>query len=139
MPLGRHGRLRGIDLAGLPFKQAQGQKSLFSNYPILVLKSHRAQRLKKPGAHIIIGYYLYKTQNVLIAQTHLSKCLNILRVTGIGCTSYLDREVGNFLFPWSQVGLGKISCYLFRQLRISGLSTEGRQMAGSSVFSPVVG
>lgn len=97
------------------------------------------ERFKKPVAHIVVGYYLRKTQYVYVAESCISEFLNIRRATSIWRARHLDREIGDSPFPCIQVRLGKVVSYLLGQFLIIGHSTEGHHMACSSVHTPIVG
>ena len=120
--------------------------SVFGVYPsfslIIFFEPSRidsTERLKKPVAHIVVGYDLNKTQYIFIGQSHIFKSSNILKAACIRRAGSFDRKIRDAPFPFTKLCLGKVVFYLLSKFLIVSRSTEGRQMACSSVDSPIIG
>jgi hypothetical protein len=73
---------------------------------MLILWFDRAERLKEPGTKIIIGNYLHKSKDILIAQAGIPENLQIFRRAGINRFGHLESEFSNPSFPEREVRTG---------------------------------
>lgn len=80
-----------------------------------------------------------KTQYIFIGQSRIFKSSNILKAACIRRAGSFDREIRDAPFPFTKLCLGKVVFYLLSKFLIVSRSTEGRQMACSSVDSPIMG
>jgi hypothetical protein len=104
-----------------------------------VLLINRAERLKKPGAEIVVRNDLNQAQDSFVVQAHLLESMHIGRAAGVGAAGYFDSDIGDTPFTDTEAGLGVIIFDLFCEELITSRSTEGFQVGGRSVDTAIKG
>lgn len=73
-----------------------------------------AERLKKPGAEVVVSDDLNQIEDILVLQAHLLQGVDILWAAGVGASRDLDGKIGDAPFAHVEIGLCVVNLDLFR-------------------------